>query len=92
MYSILYVDDDENLLGLNKIFMERTGDFIVDTASSAPEALERIPDGRYDAILSDYQMPDMDGIEFLKMVRTRHGDLPFILFTGRGREEVVIQA
>jgi PAS domain S-box-containing protein len=92
MYSILYVDDDVNLLNLNKIFMEKTGEFLIDTASSAPEALERIATTRYDAILSDYQMPDMDGIEFLKIVRTRHGDLPFILFTGRGREDVVIDA
>ena len=92
MYSILYVDDDENLLGLNKIFMEKSGEFLVDTVSSAPEALDRIPAARYDAILSDYQMPEMDGIEFLKIVRTRHGDLPFILFTGRGREDVVIDA
>ncbi len=92
MYSILYVDDDENLLGLNKIFMEKTGEFIVDTASSAPEALDLIPSARYDAILSDYQMPEMDGIEFLKHVRTRHGSIPFILFTGRGREDVVIEA
>jgi PAS domain S-box-containing protein len=92
MYSILYVDDDENLLGLNKIFMEKTGEFSIDTASSASEALDRIPAGRYDAILSDYQMPEMNGIEFLKIVRTRHGDLPFILFTGRGREDVVIDA
>jgi PAS domain S-box-containing protein len=92
MYSILYVDDDENLLGLNKIFMERSGEFTVETVSSAMEALDRIPAARYDAILSDYQMPDMDGIEFLKLVRARHGDLPFILFTGRGREDVVIEA
>jgi PAS domain S-box-containing protein len=92
MYSILYVDDDVNLLNLNKIFMEKSGEFLIDTASSAPEALERIATTRYDAILSDYQMPDMDGIEFLKLVRSRHGDLPFILFTGRGREDVVIDA
>jgi PAS domain S-box-containing protein len=92
MYSILYVDDDENLLGLNKIFLEKSGEFQVDTVSSAPEALDRIAAIRYDAILSDYQMPEMDGIEFLKLVRTRHGDLPFILFTGRGREDVVIDA
>jgi PAS domain S-box-containing protein len=92
MYSILYVDDDVNLLNLNKIFMEKSGEFLIDTVSSAPEALERIATTRYDAILSDFQMPDMDGIEFLKIVRSRHGDLPFILFTGRGREDVVIDA
>ena len=46
----------------------------------------------YDAIVSDYQMPGMDGIGFLKEVRSSGNTVPFILFTGRGREEVVIQA
>jgi PAS domain S-box-containing protein len=46
----------------------------------------------YDVIVSDFQMPHMDGIEFLKQVRAVKGDIPFILFTGRGREEVVIEA
>ena len=45
----------------------------------------------YDAIISDYQMPGMDGIEFLKLVRAE-SDIPFGLFTGKGREEVVIEA
>ena len=92
MYSILYVDDDEILLGVNKIYLEKNGDFSVDIATSAHEALVRIPDANYDLILSDYQMPKMDGIEFLKIVRQRHGNLPFILFTGKGREEVVMEA
>jgi len=46
----------------------------------------------YDAIVSDYQMPEMDGIEFLKKVRSSGNPIPFIIFTGRGREEVAIQA
>jgi len=46
----------------------------------------------FDAVISDYQMPDMDGLEFLKLVRAGYGNIPFILFTGRGREEVVIEA
>ena len=92
MYSILYVDDDEDLLDVNKIYLERDGEFSVDITSSALEALDRIAIANYDLILSDYQMPVMDGIEFLKEVRLRHANLPFILFTGKGREEVVMEA
>lgn len=92
MISVLYVDDESPLLDLARIFMEKTGDFRVITSTSAREALESAPITSCDAIISDYQMPDMDGIGFLKEVRSRFGDIPFILFTGRGREEVVIAA
>ncbi len=92
MISILYVDDDLSLLEVNKSLLEQSGDFSVDIVSSVAEAVEKIPEGRYDAILSDYQMPVTDGITFLKFVRTHFGNLPFILFTGKGREEIVIEA
>jgi PAS domain S-box-containing protein len=92
VYSILYVDDEPNLLGLGKIFLELSGEFVVETRLSAVESLELLKTRSFDAIISDYQMPDMDGIRFLIEVRAVYGDLPFILFTGRGREEVVIEA
>ena len=92
MYSILYVDDEPGLLEIAKIFLEQDKEFSVDTDPSAEHALGSIGTRSYDAIVSDYQMPGMDGIGFLKAVRERYGDIPFILFTGRGREEVVIQA
>ena len=92
MYSILFVDDEPALLGISKIFLEQEGEFVVDTATSAPAALSLLTAKTYDAIVSDYQMPGMDGIEFLKEVRGSGNTVPFILFTGRGREEIVIQA
>ncbi|HWQ65441.1 MAG TPA: response regulator [Methanospirillum sp.] len=89
---ILHIDDEPIILDITRIYLERTGNIQVDTVTEAQEALRLLEEFRYDAIISDYEMPVMDGIEFLKEVRECGYDLPFILFTGRGREEVVIRA
>ena len=92
MFSILYVDDEPMLLELARLFLEKTGDFCVDTVTSATEALDILSKTSYDCIISDYQMPVMDGIVFLKTFRSKGNVEPFIIFTGKGREEVVIEA
>ncbi len=92
MIKVLYTDDEASLLDIAKLFLEKSGEFSVTTATSAPEAIRLLELDKFDAIISDYQMPDMDGIQFLVEVRSRFGPIPFILFTGRGREDVVIQA
>ncbi|MDH2904734.1 MAG: PAS domain S-box protein [Methanomassiliicoccales archaeon] len=89
---VLYVDDTVALHEPFRIFMESDGNFEVQTCSSPVEAFVRISDGRYGAIVSDFQMPEMDGIELLKKLRSHNIRTPFILFTGKGREEVVISA
>jgi len=92
MIHVLYVDDEPDLLELGKRFLERAGDLVVDTAPSAHQALTMLESAPYDAIISDFQMPEMDGISFLKHIRAQPNEIPFILFTGRGREEIVIEA
>ncbi|MEN6611708.1 MAG: PAS domain S-box protein [Methanoregulaceae archaeon] len=92
MINVLYVDDEPALLSLGRTFLERSGSISVDTAVSVDQAVEMLERTPYDAIISDFQMPKMDGIQFLRYVRSERGQLPFILFTGRGREEVVIEA
>ncbi len=92
MLSILYVDDDEFLLDVGKTFLEQSGTMQVDTSCSATDALTRIGSVPYDAIISDYEMPEMNGIRFLQHLRERGSTVPFLIFTGRGREEVAIEA
>lgn len=92
MISLLLVDDEPALLEIGKVFLEDCGDFCVDTATTVAEALRKLRSGRYEAVVSDYDMPDVNGIAFLREVRLRHPNLPFILFTGKGREKVVIEA
>jgi PAS domain S-box-containing protein len=92
MINVLMVDDEPALLELSKVFMERDGKIIVTTANSGNEILQLIQDRGFDAIVSNYQMPEMDGIQLLERLRIMGDRTPFILFTGKGREEVVIDA
>lgn len=92
MIDLLLVDDEPALLEIGTVFLEECGDMRVDTATTVAEALRKLRSGRYEAVVSDYDLPDRDGIAFLKEVRHRHPTLPFILFTGKGREQVVIEA
>ncbi len=90
--SLLYVDDEPALLEIGKAFLERSAGILVDTQETAIDALRILETQSYDAIVSDYQMPDMDGIAFLKALKEKGDTTPFIIFTGKGREDVVIEA
>ncbi len=90
--SVLYVDDEPALLEPTRINLEKKGTFTVDTATSVKEALKKMASRTYDVIVSDYQMPRTDGIQFLKMLRDAGNRIPFIIFTGKGAEDVVVEA
>ncbi|MFA5331138.1 MAG: PAS domain S-box protein [Methanoregula sp.] len=92
MISVLYVDDESALLEVAKTFMEHSGEFQVDTATSAREAIGKLKAHPYDAVVSDYLMPEMDGIELLRYLRPRCNGMPFIIFTGKGDENTAIEA
>lgn len=92
MIKILLVDDMTDLLEIARLFLEKDGDLLVDTALSAEEALIMLKERKYDAVVSDYDMRGMDGIAFLTEFMKRAIDKPFIIFTGKSREEVVIKA
>lgn len=92
MIHILCIDDEPALLDLTRLFLEKTGEFSVNPVVSAEEALALLADHHFDVIVSDYQMPGMNGITFLQQIRRSGITVPFIIFTGKGREEVVIEA
>ena len=80
---MLYIDDDPAILDLAKIYLEMSRNLRIDTTTSVREALGKINQQKYDGIISDYEMPEINGIEFLRYIRLHYRDLPFILFTGR---------
>jgi PAS domain S-box-containing protein len=90
---VLHVDDESDVAEVAAEFLEREDErFAVDTATSASDGLDFLTDTDYDCIISDYEMPRQDGIEFLEAVRERHPDLPFILYTGKGTEAIASEA
>ena len=91
--TVLHLDDDEAFLALATDRVEHASDRVrVHTASDPSVALERLGRGDVDCVVSDYQMPGMDGLEFLEAVRERHPELPFLLFTGQGNEAIAGRA
>ena len=90
---ILVVNDDSEEGALTAEFLERTGDeMVVGLVTDPEEALSRLRGWEPNCVVSDYKMPVIDGIEFLKAVRAERPELPFILFTGKGSEEVASDA
>jgi PAS domain S-box-containing protein len=92
MISILLVDDEPALLDVTRHFLEKKPEIAVTICSSAFEALRTQKIEKFNVIISDYEMPAMNGIDFLIELRSKGYKVPFIIFTGRGREEVVIEA
>lgn len=90
--GVLMVDDDPGICSLTKEFLERFDGVNVDTYHSVEDARTALARRRYDVIICDYQMPGEDGISFLRSLRCNGDATPFMLFTGKGREEIVIDA
>jgi len=90
---VLHVDDDPEFLELTRAFLDRNDNrFSVETATSADDALSGLADRPPDCVVPDYNMPRTDGIQFLEAVRRRYPELPFVLFTGKGPEQVASDA
>jgi PAS domain S-box-containing protein len=89
--SLLCVDDDVNVLDVLKTYFESRPDFSVFCVTTPSEALGLVSQYQFDAIISDYAMPEMDGIELLKEIRAQNDQALFIIFTGRHLAQVAIE-
>ncbi|MDP3480731.1 MAG: response regulator [Desulfoprunum sp.] len=89
--KILLIDDEQDFLSVMSERMEARN-IQVSTASSAKEGLEKVAAGSFDAVILDLMMPEMDGIETLRILKEKNPDLAVILLTGHATIKQGIEA
>jgi CheY-like chemotaxis protein len=92
MATILVVDDSAVDRRLAGSMLEKTGDVSVVYATNGHEALAAMPQIFPDLVLTDLQMPEMDGLQLTTEIRSKHPGVPVILMTAFGSEDIAIQA
>jgi diadenylate cyclase len=100
MISVLFVDDNSDLFGQIRSFLEKAGDIRIDNAHSIKQAIEKIKSRTYDVIISYEQIPevngiefmsDMNGIEFLQYLKSTGNTTPVILLCRRGNNKIAVE-
>ncbi|MFH1625456.1 MAG: response regulator [Pseudomonadota bacterium] len=89
--TILLVDDEENIIRSLSRLLRREGYRIL-TARNALEGLGRLRNDKVDLVIADYKMPGMDGVEFLKAVKTKYPEIARIILTGYEDSRIAISA
>jgi DNA-binding NtrC family response regulator len=89
--KVLLIDDEQDFLSVMSERME-SRDMRVTTATSAKEALEQVEKESFDAVILDLMMPEMDGLETLKILKKKNPELQVILLTGHATVEKGIEA
>lgn len=91
-YTVLWAEDNQDLREIGSIYLQRFGLSVVEAADGEEAYQEFMDREEIDGIISDYNMPGMDGLELLEEIRLEDSEIPFILFTGKGGEEVAEDA
>lgn len=91
LYKILVVDDEESIREFFEIMLKREG-YQVLTSSNGKEALDLLKKSQVDLVITDIQMPEMSGMEFLSSIRDTDPDLVVIMITAFGSTETAVEA
>lgn len=89
---ILLVDDDSDFLESAKKVLMVKNNYHFDLAFSAEDAIEKMGQKNYETLVCDIQMPGLDGFQFLKYLREKGNNIPFIVFTVTDNKETVLKA
>ncbi|MDT8783008.1 MAG: PAS domain S-box protein [Candidatus Bathyarchaeota archaeon] len=91
--KVLHVDDDTSFLEISKqLLIDLNDNLKIETTESVDQALQLLSSKSFDVVVSDYEMPNKNGLDLLRILREQNNFVPFILFTGKGREEIAINA
>jgi CheY-like chemotaxis protein len=91
--SILVVDDEENIRGaLSRLLKSNYESYSVDTASSAEEAVALLEENDFDILVTDFRLPEMNGLELTEWAQSQHPGVKSILMTAFGNDEMVQEA
>lgn len=91
MNKILLVDDEIEITGINKRYLEQGG-YDIDIANDGKEALEKYKRNKYSLIITDIMMPNMDGYDLISEVQYLNAEQPFLFITAKTTEPDKIYA
>ena len=91
-YTIIIIDDEPDLLDLLRLILTEKTDYTILTTTEPKQALDWCLEYRADVLISDLRMPQIEGIELLKLLKQQDETIPFIIMTAYGTIESAVEA